>query len=115
MIVPTVGSVVWVRREHGSVDITQPEVGLILYVHKNGKINVEGFSHIGHPFTLLNLTLLQDDEPKPEGDFACWMPFQKGQAAAVEALQKQQAAIEEINKQPAHPGEPAPTEQPLVV
>jgi hypothetical protein len=43
------------------------------------------------------------------------MPFQKGQAAAVEALQKQQAAIEEINKQPAHPGEPAPTEQPLVV
>lgn len=60
----------------------------MLYVHDERHINVEGFSATGHPFTILNCPLLQDDDAKPEGDFAVWMPYQTGQAAKTEALQK---------------------------
>jgi len=36
---------------------------------------------------LTSLHSLQDNEPKPEGNFACWMPYQKGQAAKTEAAE----------------------------
>ena len=36
----------------------------------------------------VHATMWQDDEAKPEGmPFACWMPYQKGQAAKTEALE----------------------------
>lgn len=87
MITPTVGRVVWVIRPFITTDIKQPEVGLITYVWSDGMINVAGFDHNGEPFKISSLVLLQDDEPKPEGNFACWMPYQKGQAAKTEALE----------------------------
>lgn len=87
MIKPTVGRVVWVIRPHSSLNIQQPEVGFVTYVHGDRCINVAGFNSNGLPFQLTSLTLVQDDEPKPEGNFACWMPYQKGQAAKTEALE----------------------------
>lgn len=89
MITPTIGRVVWVIRPLETLDIKQPEVGLVTYVHGDRCINVAGFNGNGIPFTLTSLALVQDDEPKPEGNFACWMPYQKGQAAKTEALQAQ--------------------------
>lgn len=82
MIKPTVGRVVWVIRPKETSDIKQPEVGLVTYVHDEGRyINVAGFNHDGHPFRQTSVYLVQDDEPKPEGTFACWMPYQKAVAA----------------------------------
>lgn len=86
MITPTVGRVVWVIRPAESLDIKQPEVGFIIYVWNDHMINVAGFNSNGTPFSSTSLALVQDDEPKPEGKFACWMPYQKGQAAKYEAL-----------------------------
>jgi hypothetical protein len=103
MITPTVGRIVWVHRVHGSEDIKQPEAGIILYVHSDRLINVEGWSASGHPFALLNLHLVQDDERKPEGNFACWMPYQKGQAAKSEQLANQLATQEALNAQEVAP------------
>jgi len=88
-IPPTVGRVVWVIRPLDSNDLKQPEVGLITYVQEGGRyINVAGFAQDGHPFRRTSLYLVQDGEAKPEGDFACWMPFQKGQAAKQDAAEK---------------------------
>lgn len=80
MIVPTVGRVVWVVRPTDTNDIRQPEIGLIAYVHSEHYINVAGFDHNGQPFSLTSLPLVQEGEPKPEGNFAAWMPYQVGQA-----------------------------------
>lgn len=87
MITPTIGRVVWVIRPLSTMDIKQPEVGLVTYVHGDRMINVAGFNANGTPFSITSLPLVQDDEPKPEGNFACWMPYQKGQAAKTEALE----------------------------
>jgi hypothetical protein len=88
LITPTIGRVVWVVRPYDTTDIKQPEVGLVTYVFNDHLINVAGFDHTGDTFKLTSLALVQDDEPKPEGNFACWMPYQKGQAAKNEALEK---------------------------
>ena len=87
MITPTVGRVVWVIRPRETTDIHQPEIGLISYVWNDHMINVAGFDHDGKSFSITSLPLVQDDEPKPEGNFAVWMPFQKGQAARAEAAE----------------------------
>lgn len=81
IITPTVGRVVWVIRPRDSLDVGQPEEGSIVYVHSDRLINVAGHNANGEPFALTSLPLIQDGEPKPEGNFACWMPYQKSQAA----------------------------------
>lgn len=93
MIKPTVGRVVWVIRPYDTTDIQQPEVGFVTYVWHERMINVTGFDHNGKPFVLNSLILVQDDEPKPSGNFACWMPYQKGQAAKNEQLEKNAADL----------------------
>ena len=80
MIEPTVGRVVWVIRPKDTTDIKQPEAAFVVYVWSDHLINVAGFDHNGNPFKLTSLALVQDDEPKPEGNFACWMPYQKAVA-----------------------------------
>lgn len=88
VISPTVGRVVWVIRPFDTMDIKQPEVGLVTYVWNDRLVNVAGYNQNGTPFSLTSLRLLQDDEAKPEGsNFAVWMPYQKGQAAKTEALE----------------------------
>ncbi len=91
MITPTVGRVVWVIRPQFTQDIKQPEVGFITYVWNDRMINVAGFNRDGYPFSSTSVTLLQDDDAKPEGNFAVWMPYQKGQAAKTEALEAEKA------------------------
>jgi hypothetical protein len=89
-ISPTIGRQVHVYR--GMSD--QPEPASICYVHNERMINVGGFNGAGLPFSLTSIPLLQDDEPRPERPcdhpYACWMPYQLGQAAKTEEALRQQ-------------------------
>jgi hypothetical protein len=99
VITPTVGRVVWVFRPNDTNDPKQPEAALIAYVWGDRLINVAGFDHSGQPFALTSLPLVQPDEPKPEGNYAAWMPFQKGQAAKTEALEAEKQAQRDVTGQ----------------
>lgn len=91
MIVPTVGRVVWVWTDgadfHAQVapkllSPEQPMVGLVSFVRSERLINVAGFDHVGLPFALTEVPLLQDEDPIPErGTYAGWMPYQKAVAS----------------------------------
>lgn len=85
MIKPTIGRVVLVNRGQSN----QPEPALITYVHNDRLINVGGFDCIGKPFSITSLQLLQEDDTPFGSYYAEWMPYQKGQAAKTEELEKQ--------------------------
>lgn len=93
MIQPTIGRVVLVQRRPGSTDFTQAEPALVSYVWNDRMINVGGFDHNGMPFSYTSLRLLQDDDEAPQGAYAEWMPYQKGQAAKTEALEAAAAKV----------------------
>jgi hypothetical protein len=89
MIKPTIGRVVLVYRP-GKSDQWEP--AQISYVWSDTCINVGGFDKNGIPFRETSLHLDQEIEvdpvnlPKFEAEealepFACWMPYQKAQAA----------------------------------
>ena len=89
MIKPTIGRVVWFYPA-GTHSDSQPNAALVAYVHSDTMINVGGFDHNGMPFSTTSVPLLQDDAPIPAvGCWATWMPYQKGQAAKTEALERQ--------------------------
>lgn len=96
MITPTIGRVIWVFRPGDSVDVKQPEVGFITYIHSDRCINVAGFNANGTPFSLTSLTLVQLEDEKPEWNFAAWMPYQKGQAAKTEQAEAELAVATAI-------------------
>lgn len=83
MIKPTIGRVVLFKlNQHQS----QPFPALVCAVHSDKRINVAGFDDLGNPIKFMNVPLLQDDDPVPQGGFyAEWMPYQKEQAAKDEA------------------------------
>ena len=90
MITPTVGRVVWVRGRVRGSDVGQPEAALVTYVHSDTLINVAGFDYNGGHFALTSLYLNQDGPAPSDGRWwAEWMPYQKGQAARTEQLEKQ--------------------------
>jgi hypothetical protein len=98
MIKPTVGRVVWFTpsiyaRDHAPLDPRQPLAAIVAYVWHDRMINVAFFDQNGVAHNATSVTLLQDDDLKPEhGYFASWMPYQKGQAAKTEALETAAAA-----------------------
>lgn len=85
MIVPTVGRVVWYW-EHD--DQKQPMKADIAYVNDNGTINIGYLNQFGQNFCRQNVMLWQGDGDKPIGRYCEWMPYQKGQAAKTEQLEK---------------------------
>lgn len=92
VIPATVGRVVWVRMRAESRDRLQPEVAFIVYVHNDRLVNVAGFNSVGHHFAMEGLQLVQDGDVAADAaplahPHAVWMPYQKGQAAKVEALE----------------------------
>ena len=90
MISPTVGRVVWYWPEGPKVE--QPWAAFVTYVHGDRMINVAGFTDVGAPFFKNSVSLLQDDDKSTFGGcFASWMPYQKGQAAKTEAMEKELA------------------------
>ncbi len=99
MIKPTVGRVVWFtpsRRsaQAGFVTGDQPLAAIIAYVHSDKMVNLAVFDSNGNSHSVCSVNLVQDQEPKdPDGFYAEWMPYQKGQAAKTEQIEAQLAAI----------------------
>jgi hypothetical protein len=89
MIKPTVGRVVLYYR-HGKTQFDaneQPEAATVAYVHSDTMINLSIVDHNGVQFPATSVFLYQGDGDRPQGSYAEWMPYQKGQAAKTEALE----------------------------
>lgn len=96
MIKPTVGRVIWYYPA-GRSHTEQPNAAFITYVHSDTMINVGGFDHNGIPFASTSVLLLQDEGSYGNpggGPWACWMPYQKGQATKTEELERRISASE---------------------
>lgn len=95
MIKPTIGRQVWFWRA-GAVlpadDITladQPEAATVCYVCGDSLVNLQVIDRNGIPRAETSVSLRQpDDPPWHTTPFCEWMPFQKGQAARTEQLEK---------------------------
>lgn len=83
MIEPTVGRIVWVRT--GSHP--EPLAAIITSVISNTEITVTIFDMACERHQ--KLELYQGEKQIPAYPYAEWMPYQKGQAAKTEALEKE--------------------------
>lgn len=86
MIQPSIGRVVWYWPT--ADETPQPWDAHIAYVYSDIMINVGGFNSNGEPFAQTSVQLIQGDET-PYGRHCRWMPYQKGQAAKAEQMEKQ--------------------------
>lgn len=98
MIEPTVGRIVWVYMNNRQ---QQPIAAIVAYVRSNEEIAVFAFDpnykiyledgqNTATPLFINEIKLLQTDaDYKGEYPYATWMPYQKGQAAKTEQLEKQ--------------------------
>lgn len=92
MIKPTIGRVVWftpsTTPEPGFThhDQTKPCAAMVTHVWGDRMVNLVVFDSNGAAFGKTGVTLLQDDDAKPEfGYFCAWMPYQVGQATKYAA------------------------------
>lgn len=94
MIQPTIGRVVWYHPRPGEIglavnDGSTPCAAIVAYVWNDRMVNLTVCDHNGQAQSRTSVRLLQDGEPPMPGTAYCeWMPFQKGQAAKTEALEK---------------------------
>ncbi|MEW5745256.1 MAG: hypothetical protein AB1805_07470 [Nitrospirota bacterium] len=92
MITPTVGRVVLFTPAKSDFMATidrQPCAAIIAAVHSDTCVNLAVFDANGAHHSRTSVPLIQDGAPKPEaGDYCEWMPYQKGQAAKTEELEK---------------------------
>ncbi len=86
MIKPTIGRVVWFY----STKDSEPMAAIITKVWNDECVNLAVFDPCGILFGKTSVTLIQEYMMtfKPEYDYAEWMPYQKGQAAKTEELEK---------------------------
>lgn len=84
MIQPTVGRVVWY---HPPLHHTQPLAAIVAHVWSDTMVNLMVIDPEGNPFGRTSVFLYQGDTDRPSGEYAEWMPYQKGQAAKTEVLE----------------------------
>jgi len=96
IIIPTVGRVVWfypasntaesgfVRNESGG-----PYAAIIARVWSDKLVNLSVFDANGTPHSRTSVALVQGDDAAPDYAFCGWMPFQRGQAAKLDAQVKE--------------------------
>jgi hypothetical protein len=87
MIKPTIGRVVWFHPS-GSTSDQQPLAALIAYVHSETMVNLATFDVNGVASGATSVFLYQGDTDRPQSYYCEWMPYQQGQAARTEALEK---------------------------
>lgn len=96
-IEPTVGCVVWYRPAsdedgpHGQHKGDQPLAAHVAAVNDDGTINLMVIEQSGTPFGRTAVPLVQEGDNIPPGAYAEWMPYQKGQAAKTEELERKAA------------------------
>lgn len=88
MITPTVGRVVWYWSDIG---MNQPHAALIAHVWSDTCVNLAVFDANGRAYNKTSVLLVQEGNPKPDYNYCEWMPYQKGQAAKVDALESKLA------------------------
>lgn len=92
MIQPTVGRVVWFYPPKDQrCESSQPMAAIVTFVFSDTCVNLAIFADSGGGFLIDppgSVPLLQDGEEAPDEAYCCWMPYQKGQAAKIEALEK---------------------------
>lgn len=87
-IKPTVGRVV---HYHGISGVSE-QAALIAYVHSDTMLNLGVFDENGVSYGATSVPLVQDGEEIQAGShYATWMPYQVGQAAKTEQLEKELA------------------------
>ena len=93
MIKPTVGRVVHYHPAPGEMTAAtgQPLAAIITCVWSDTCVNLVVFDANGLPHSKTSQLLVQDGEVKPDCCYAEWMPYQKGQAAKTEELEKKLA------------------------
>lgn len=91
MILPTVGRVVWYYSPGVSPAADHPLAAIVAYVHHARMVNLMVIDYNGGTHGEQDVVLLQDDDP-PAPRCCMWMPYQKGQAAKYEELEKQKQA-----------------------
>lgn len=87
MIVPTVGRVVWFYK-YSAEGHKGPLAAHVAFVHSDTMLNLMVIDENGNPRSETSVRLVQEGEECPQADYACWMPYQKGQAQKTEALEK---------------------------
>ena len=94
MIKPTIGRVVWYY-PLGDTSDEQPLAALIAHVWSDTCVNLAVFDSNGIASNQTSVFLYQNEPntEKPSSSFCEWMPYQQGQAAKTEAVEKQLSAI----------------------
>ena len=88
MIKPTIGRVVWFHPLEAEPEITH--AAIICHVWSDTCVNLHVFDSNGKSYPQTSVFLYQgDSDRRPSGNFAEWMPYQHGQAAKTEQLEKQ--------------------------
>jgi hypothetical protein len=88
-IKPTVGRVVWFYKYVAGQGHKGPMAAHVAFVNTDSHINLMVISENGVPHPEIGVFLRQGDDAIPVHDYCEWMPYQKGQAAKAEALEKQ--------------------------
>lgn len=92
MIRPTVGRVVWFypSKAADAPDPLQPFAATIAYVHSDRCVNLSYLDHSGQQYAATSVPLADQAElvTTPTGYYCEWMPYQKGQAAKTEQLER---------------------------
>jgi hypothetical protein len=109
MIEPTIGRVVWLYRR-SAIHVNKPEAALVAdaWLDKDGKhwyLNLSATDHLGNQFSMTSVPLIQDTADADVNairPYATWMPYQKGQAARAEELEKELQQTREASV-PHHP------------
>lgn len=94
VISPTIGRVVWFYPK-GHPAGNQPLAAIVAHVWSDTCVNLAILDANGRPMDAppTSVLLVQDDAEVPSGGLYCaWMPYQKGQAAKTEALEKKLAS-----------------------
>lgn len=87
MIKPTIGRVVWYYRPGSFTQ--QPNAALIAHVWSDELVNLAVFDSNGVASNETSVALFQGDGQPPSTPYCGWMPYQVGQAAKTEAVEKQ--------------------------
>jgi hypothetical protein len=87
-IKPTVGRVVWFTPPSNSAESGftghggQPMAAIVAYVWSDSMVNLHVIDHNGVGHSRTSVPLVQENDPKPDGYYCEWMPYQTGQAKA---------------------------------
>ena len=91
IIKPTVGRVVWFNQCTPDVFPGSHEyrAAIVAYVFSDRLVNLMVIDANGNTHSRTSITLVQDGDEVPTWAHCVWMPYQKGQAAKTEALEKE--------------------------